>query len=221
MGQDPFMMRSIDTVIFDFDGTIVDSEGAVIEVARPVLSEYFGRDVKQNELSYLKGRAWIYVFMEWFPGKHQEIYDRIVEAWFEKKPVLSAYSGIENVLEQLKDLGVDIGIASSRETKYIHELLSDLSLGGYFDAVVGQTDTERHKPDPAPLLLAASRMTADPENCIYIGDQPTDIAASRSAGMPSGGALWGTSEPEALLEAEPDFLFESPDNIISDVFESA
>lgn len=212
------MVNGIKTVIFDFDGTIVDSEGAVIEIAKPVLSEYFGRSVKQSEVSYLKGRAWVYIFKEWFPEKYQEVYNRIVEAWFEAKPLLSAYTGIEDALKQLKELGVDIGIASSRETRYIHELLSDLSLGGYFNAVVGQTDTERHKPDPAPLLFAASRMRAKPENCIYIGDQPTDIAASRAAGMPSGGAMWGTSEPEALQEASPDFLFESPVNIISDVF---
>ncbi len=212
------MKHNIDTVIFDFDGTILDSEGSVAELARSTLSRFFERPVSEKELNYLKGKVWKYILMDWFPDNHREVYDEIVSEWERKRPRMYYYLGIEDLLKGLESRGIRLAIASSRETKYIHEILDELSIHNYFDAVIGQTDTQRHKPLPDPLLLAAARLEKDPKKCIYLGDQPTDVLASRAAGMSSGAALWGEGVYEEISSANPDFVFYEPFEVISGLF---
>ena len=82
--------------------------------------------------------------------------------------------------------------------------------GHLFDVVVGGDETERHKPDPEPLLLAAERLDADPRECAYVGDSPFDIRAARAALMHAVAVTWGGIHDRAKLEAE------EPDAIVDD-----
>lgn len=206
------------TVIFDLDGTIIDSEGTALKVAKSILPKYMGGSVSEHDLNYLKGKPWIYVLKEWFPGKEQEIYNSLLEEWDRLNPKITAYDGIVETISSLRNLGIRMCIASSKEREYIIKDLEELAIGSYFDAIVGQGDTSRHKPAPDPLILAAKKMEVSPSECIYIGDQPSDIMASRSAGMISGGALWGEGVFEILASSRPDYMFRTPDEILSSIF---
>jgi pyrophosphatase PpaX len=84
-----------------------------------------------------------------------------------------------------------------------------------FSVVVGMEDVERHKPDPAPVLLALERLGADAEETIFIGDSPHDLAAGRAAGVATGAALWGPISRAVLEPLEPDFWLSQPDDIVS------
>ena len=206
------------TLIFDFDGTLVDSEKVTTDLARPILSRYLGRPISDYEINGLKGKAWKNVFKDWFPGKAGQVYDEIVKNWNTRKTEILAYEGISELLSELESKGIRMGIVSSRETHLICEDLERLSLRSFFETVVGQTDTTRHKPDPDPLLLAAAKMDVERENCIYIGDQPWDIIASRAAGMYSGAALWGEGDLQVLSASSPDYIFHTPLEIIHTLF---
>ena len=84
------------------------------------------------------------------------------------------------------------------------------NLGSYFEVIVGQEDTTQHKPNPAPLLLAADKMNVSHADYIYIGDQSSDIWAAHQAGMASAAALWGEGNKKWIVEANPTVQFEAP-----------
>ena len=204
--------------VFDFDGTMVDSEAATLEIAKPIISKHLGREVMGEEMDGLKGKVWKKEFRRWFPDTHYQVYNEIVEAWELTKPVIEPYHGIAEVIIFLHRKRIPLGIASSREARLVREILENLGWEGYFGAVVGQEDTEKHKPEPHPLIKAAEILDVSPDDCIYIGDQAWDIQSSRAAGMLSGAALWGEGRIALLKNEKPDFMFHSPGDVIGKLF---
>lgn len=206
------------TVIFDFDGTLVDSEQITFELASPIISRFVGREITREELAGYKGKVWKTAFKEWVPEQYEMMYQEIVESWRNTDPLLPLYPEVIDLIQTLSEKGIGMAIASARERRLIVRDLKRLSIDTYFDAVVGQEDTLRHKPDPDPLLLASRLLGAEKSNCMYIGDQISDIQASRSAGMVSGAATWGEGIHSVLESAKPDFLFSRPMEVVQNLF---
>jgi pyrophosphatase PpaX len=200
-------------IIFDFDGTMVNSEEETIRIARPVISKHLGREISDREMDGLKGKVWKKEFRNWFPENHMQVHQEIIQSWEQTDPEINAYTGVSEILRIILENGIPMGIASSRETSLLEEIIEKLEWKRYFKAVVGQDDTVKHKPEPEPLLLAAEKMGLKPSECIYIGDQIWDIKASKAAGMISGAALWGEGNIDALAHEKPDFMFHNPDDV--------
>lgn len=207
-----------EAIIFDFDGTLVDSERITYELVSPIVSKYLGRRFTEDEVNSLRGIVWKETFRRWFPDRHEQLNREISERWASANPVLPMYPGVKDMLATLNKMGTRMGIVSSREKGLLVGNLKSLSIEGYFETVLGQEDTPVHKPNPGPLLLAMSIMDIKGDSCIYVGDQVTDIHASRSAGMFSGGASWGEGNEAHLREASPDFIFTRPDKVLESMF---
>ena len=93
---------------------------------------------------------------------------------------------------------------------------SYLPLEQFFDVVVGSDDTERHKPDPAPLAHALELLGANRDDAVYVGDSPFDIRAAKAAGMHSVAVTWGRIHPRERLEAEePDTVVETAEELLA------
>jgi hypothetical protein len=117
--------------------------------------------------------------------------------------------GISGLPERLADAGARIGVVSSKKTDYIVLGLDRLDLGSWVDVLVGADDTERHKPDPEPLLYAAGLLDAKPSRCVYVGDAVTDVVAGRAAGMATIAVTWGAAAVHDLAEAGPTAVVSS------------
>jgi pyrophosphatase PpaX len=90
-----------------------------------------------------------------------------------------------------------------------------LSLERYFDAVVTADMTERHKPDPEPVLKALELLGSDPEDAAFVGDSPYDIGAGKAAGVFTVAVSWGNIHPaETLLAEGADVLVHSPQELL-------
>lgn len=107
------------------------------------------------------------------------------------------YNGIYEVLTELKGRGTTLGIVSSKYKKYVVQELHKTKLYPFFNVIVGLDDCKEHKPHPEPLLKAVRELQVDLKNCIYIGDQPTDILAAKAAGIKGFGALWGKEKKKS------------------------
>lgn len=204
-----------EAIIFDFDGTLVDSEGATMRIAKPVLSRHLGRNVTETEMDSLRGRVWKEELATWFPETHFQVHKEIVGAWQSENPAIFPYGGIAEVVAYLGMNHVPMAIASSRLNCEIRKILDRFPWNRHFTAIVGQDDTVMHKPDPQPLLKAAEKLRIDPSKCAYVGDQPWDIRASRAAGMSSIAALWGEGSMKVLELEKPDCMLHSPDEVIN------
>jgi pyrophosphatase PpaX len=116
-------------------------------------------------------------------------------------------AGIDDLLLRLKDEGRRLGIVTAKRRATVELAFNVLPLRELFETVVGGDETEAHKPDPEPLLLAAERMNVDPAGCAYVGDSPFDIRAAKAAEMYAIAVTWGGIHDRAKLEPEePDAI---------------
>ena len=126
---------------------------------------------------------------------------------------ISLYPNIDRVLSAL-GTRAKLGVVTSKLRAGTERGLKRVGLHGSFDAVVTADDVERPKPAPDPVELALKRLGAIQASAVFIGDSPHDIAAGRDAGVATAAVLWGPFEIDMLQAASPDFLLETPEEIL-------
>jgi pyrophosphatase PpaX len=130
---------------------------------------------------------------------------------------LEAFDGVLELLPRLRERGHRLGIVTAKRVRTV-ELAFDRFpiLRETTEVLVGAEDTERHKPDPDPLLEALARMGARPEDAAYVGDSPFDIRAGKAAGTLAVAVGWGGIHPdERLLHEQPDALVHTPEELVA------
>jgi pyrophosphatase PpaX len=122
---------------------------------------------------------------------------------------------MEDVLVRLHEEGRTLGIVTAKRRATVELAFAQVPLGHLFQTIVGGDETERHKPDPAPLLLAAERLHADPAETAYVGDSPFDVRAAKAAGMFAVAVTWGRiHERERLQAEEPDAIVDTAEELL-------
>jgi pyrophosphatase PpaX len=203
-------------VLWDLDGTIQDSESLAREGTRYGFKQILDREPTADEYAQLVGRPVRAVYKEWFDD---DLASRIIDTgtrfYQERAHEISCYPGIPELLNDMKRRGHKMGIVSSKRRFHVVSELQSQGLHDLFDVIVAQEDTQQHKPLPDPLILATRRLGIFPEDCIYIGDQPSDVQAAKAAGMISIAALWGDGNVERLKSASPTIMAQNPMEILN------
>jgi pyrophosphatase PpaX len=191
-------------VLFDLDGTVVDSGGIILASMRHAARIVLGRDFSDDELLVNVGGPGLEAQMEALgPGRSAELVRVYREHNEPLHETLEGFDGIEATLEALRHRGQRLGIVTAKRRATVDLAFAQLPLAHLFETVVGGDETERHKPDPAPLQLALERLAADPPDAAYVGDSPYDMQAARAAGVFAVGVTWGGIHGrEALTDAE-------------------
>jgi pyrophosphatase PpaX len=202
-------------VLFDLDGTVVDSGGIILASMRHATREVLGRDFGDAELMQAVGGPGLEAQMAVFaPGQVDElvrVYRDHNEPLHEE---LEACVGMEDVLLRLREEGRRLGVVTAKRRSTVELAFARVPLAHLFETVVGGDETERHKPDPEPLLLAAERMNARPAETAYVGDSPFDIRAAKAAGMCAIAVTWGRIHDRSRLEREePDAIVDSAEEL--------
>jgi len=122
--------------------------------------------------------------------------------------MLREFEGVGDTLALLKAEGHPTALVTSKSNDLAHRALTWLHLTDHIDVVVGMDSTERHKPDPEPVLHALAILGAAPSNAVFLGDSPHDIEAGNAAGVTSVAALWGPFSRRVLERASPAYLLE-------------
>jgi pyrophosphatase PpaX len=124
-------------------------------------------------------------------------------------------AGMEVALERLKADGRRLGVVTAKRRSTAELAFEHVPLGHLFETIVGGDETERHKPDPEPLLLAAERLGARTADIVYVGDSPFDIRAAKAAGMGSVAVTWGRIHDRSRLEREePDAIVDTAKELL-------
>jgi pyrophosphatase PpaX len=204
-------------VLFDFDGTVIDSGAIIIASMRHATKTVLGRDIPDEELGRAVGGSGLIEQMRLIDP---ERVDELVAVYREHNEPLHAEIsecvGMTDVLTRLKGEGRRLGIVTAKRQETVELAFSYLPLEHFFDIVVGSDDTERHKPDPQPLQHALERLDVDRDEAAYVGDSPFDVRAAKAAGMHAIAVTWGGIHPRARLEAEePDAVVETPEELLA------
>jgi pyrophosphatase PpaX len=197
------------TVLFDLDGTVIDTGPLIAESFRHAVRTVLGKTIDDDEmLAYVGGWSLREQMCRLAPDRCQELVEAY-RAYNEPRHAgLEFCAGMHELLVELQAEGVRLGLATAKRRSTVEIAFRYLpQLEGLFDAIVCAEDTERHKPDPEPLLLALRRLEGEPGKAAYIGDSPFDVEAAKVAGLRAIAVSWGGIHGEdRLIAAEPDAL---------------
>ena len=214
----------IDTVLFDFDGTIMDTNDVIIGSWQHVYKTLRG---EEGDLTYILstfGEPLEYSMETSFPEVSKEESVKIYRDWQKEHflDMIHLFPGVEEMLAEVKARGYRTGIATSRLSESLHRALSHFDLYKYFDAIVAVEDIEEAKPAPDTIYKVLDKLNAKPENAIMMGDSRLDILCARNAGVPSVLVGWSatlagkTKEDFAPGEA-PDFIIQKPEELLFEI----
>jgi pyrophosphatase PpaX len=203
-------------VLFDLDGTVVDSGAIILASMRHAAKEVLGVQPPDEELMAAVGGPGLEAQMRALaPDRVEELVD-VYRAHNEPlHDELACCDGMEDVLVRLKDEGRRLAVVTAKRRVTVELAFATVPIGHLFEAVVGGDETERHKPNPEPLLLAAERMNVDPGTCAYVGDSPFDVRAAKAAGMHAVAVTWGgIHDREKLVREEPDAIVDTAEDLV-------
>jgi pyrophosphatase PpaX len=202
-------------VLFDLDGTVVDSGAIILASMRHAAREVLGIQPSDEELMATVGGPGLEAQMRALAPDRVEELVTVYRAHNEPlHDELACCDGMDEVLVQLKEEGRRLGIVTAKRRATVDLAFSSVPIGHLFEAVVGGDETERHKPHPEPLLLAAERMRVEPRACAYVGDSPFDVHAAKAAEMHAVAVTWGGIHDRKKLEREePDAIVDTPEEL--------
>jgi pyrophosphatase PpaX len=195
-----------DPVIFDLDGTVVDTVELIVESFRHATRTVLGRIMPDEVITAGVGQPLMAQMEVLSPDHAQELYDVYREYNHRRHDeLIRGYEGVDEMLAALKAAGRRLGIVTSKSTDTTGMAFRAVGLESYFDAVVTASDTSEHKPSPVPIALCLERLQAPAAGAIYVGDSPVDILAGRAARVSTAAVAWGVFAREPLLAAKPEF----------------
>ncbi|UTW14220.1 phosphoglycolate phosphatase [Marinobacterium rhizophilum] len=212
-GNDPAL------VLFDLDGTLVDSvPDLAVAIDRMLAALGLApagvarvRDWVGNGAPTLVRRALhgeLDVSAATFaPGRFEQAYALFLQFYGESTAALSTlYPGARECLDGLAARGVLLGIATNKPMCFTTEMLQGLGIDGYFQVVIGGDSLPTCKPDPAMLLSAIEQCGATPATTLMVGDSSNDIRAARAAGCQVAAVPYGYNHGEPIEASAPDLI---------------
>jgi phosphoglycolate phosphatase len=222
MSDETIARGAIRGVLFDLDGTLIDSAPDLAGAANRLRAEHGMPPLPLAELRPMVGsgaRGMVGVAFGVKPGdsRFEELRDAFL-AHYEAGLLDSThrFEGVDDLLQALERSGRPWGIVTNKATRFTAPIVAGLGLRERAAVVVCGDTTPHSKPHPEPLLAAARAMNLPPESVLYVGDDQRDAQAARAAGMPMVVATWGYLGLGEPMEAwGADALAQTPDDVLA------
>lgn len=205
-------MQNVRGIIFDNDGTLVDTGQLILDSFRYSTKQVLGKTIPDETLMAKVGQP-LSVQM-WDFTDDEETHDELLRVYreynhAEHDQAVRAFPGVIEGLARLKRHGYSLGVVSSKLHALCWRGLTIVGAAPYLDFCVGADDFPEFKPKPGPILHGAELLRLPARECVYVGDAPFDIAAGNAAGCKTIACTWGVF-PEEVLQAEhPDETVDS------------
>ncbi len=198
-------------VLFDLDGTLVDSYVALADAVNYALRGYGLPELDSTKIKELVGDGIERLLQRAL--KNEEVPRSVTEA-FEARYDEICCSGsrvfeeVEATLRELTEAGVAMAVCTNKPTFFSKKILDFLNLSPHFRAIVGPDLAGARKPDARHVLRALEEAGCSPDDALFVGDMPIDIAAARNASIDVAVVTTGSSSYEQLVSAKPDYLLD-------------
>ncbi|MDH3647865.1 MAG: phosphoglycolate phosphatase [Gammaproteobacteria bacterium] len=189
--------RQIDAVLFDLDGTLLDTAPDMVAALNRLLIEQECEELPYEQLRPVVSHGSFGLLAAAFgaeiePARLQELTARFLVLYSEALAVDTAlFAGVSDLLNAIDDQGLPWGIVTNKPEWLTDRVLSQMGIFATAGCVVSGDSLAQRKPHPAPLRHAAGLLNSNPANCIYVGDAERDIQAGRAAGMLTLVATYG------------------------------
>jgi pyrophosphatase PpaX len=198
--------RRTPTILFDLDGTLIDSIELILNSARFAF-EKLGRECPSDQ-EWLSGIGIPLFTMFRRYARDEQDCAALIAAYREYQVanhdrLIRCYDDVVDTVAWFRGRGHEIGIVTSKSEALALRGLAHVGLARQVDTIVGCDSSARHKPDPEPVRLALHRLDVLPEDAIFVGDSVHDVLAGNAAGVRTVAALWGAFRREDLAPGEP------------------
>jgi pyrophosphatase PpaX len=201
-------------VLFDLDGTVIDSGAIILASMRHAAETVVGGEWADHELMKAVGGPGLEAQMVTLdPDRVDELVRVYREHNEPLHDTLECCLGMPDVLATLRERGHRLGIVTAKRRLTADLAFSRLPIEHLFETVVGGDETEQHKPHPEPLLLALERLGAAAEDAAYVGDSPFDMQAAKAAGLFAIGVSWGRIHAADKL-TDADVIVDSAEELL-------
>ncbi len=215
----------VGAVIFDLDGTLIDSIDIYFMIVEKALERLKLPPVSRNRIlaaAESEDFNWELILPQEALSRKDKIIDKAWEVINEIAPRMiedhmELIQGADTIVENLSSNGLKIGLVTSSQKQYLEIKMQPLKHAGVeelFEVIITTDDVLKRKPAPDPLITCAQQLDMKPGNCVYVGDTATDIKAGKAAGMRTIGVLTGFDEYAILENEKPDAIMESVRNLL-------
>lgn len=203
------MNNNITTVLFDLDGTLIDTNELIISSFLHTLEHYYPSRYKREDVLPFLGPT----LRETFETMENANVDEMIKTYrhynlTHHDSFVTEFPTVIETVEVLKEKGYKVGIVTTKLSDVVMKGLKHTKLDSYFDVIVALDHVEKAKPDPEPILKALEQLGSLPEEAIMVGDNYHDILAGKNAGTKTAGVAWSIKGRDYLAEYHPDYMLE-------------
>lgn len=203
-------------LVFDCDGTLVDSLGAALESFNYALNFIGEKPRSEGDIKKYFGAGADRIFTKMLGDEKKGLaaFEAYVDHQSELALKMKLHDGIRELLEIAAAADIPMGVVTGRHARDMEVVLRPHNVSDYFDVLIADSHLPHSKPAPDGILLAAKWMNLDPKNICYVGDSVMDIQAAHAAGSTAIAALWDSLvKPEAMKAENPKYLAQTPDDV--------
>ena len=202
-------MGKLKALLFDADGTLIDTHDIILTSMRHTLNEMHGYNYTDEQLMHGVGTPLLDQMVALAEGDAAKAEKLVADYRKHNDSIhdegIKSFPGVKEALERLQAAGYKMGVVTSKRHEMAEKGLKLTGILGFFDFVIGSDDWPEHKPAPGPILHGCDLLGIPASESAYIGDSPYDIQAGNAAGCTTYAALWGMFPAESLEAEHPDF----------------
>ncbi|KQL53083.1 pyrophosphatase [Heyndrickxia shackletonii] len=204
------MSKQITTILFDLDGTLIDTNELIIASFLHTLNHYYPQKYTREDVLPFMGPSLKDTFSSINPDNVDEMIERYRAHNLENHDLLvKEFDGVYETVKVLKEKGYKLAIVSTKMSSTIKKGLKLTNLDSFFEVIIAIDDVENVKPDPEPIEKALKLLESAPQEAIMVGDNYHDILGAKNAGTLSAGVAWSAKGRAYLEKYEPDFILDN------------
>lgn len=214
------MTKRITTLLFDFDGTLLNTNELIIHTFSLVLDNHFPDQYNRDDILQFIGPSLNQTFDVIAPSRAEELvreYRELNIALHDE--LVSEYDGVVETLHILKGRGLKMAIVSTKKRATILHGLRLMGVSELFDAIISLDEVENPKPDPEPILKALKELSSSAEESLMIGDNSHDIDGGKNAGVRTAGVAWSAKGEDFMASLGPDYMLQHISDLLDIVNE--
>jgi pyrophosphatase PpaX len=209
------MDNKITTILFDLDGTLIDTNELIISSFLHTLEQYYPSQYKREDVLPYLGPT----LKETFEKMDETKVDDMIATYRkynleQHDSIVTDFPTVLETIQTLKEKGYKIGIVTTKIMDVVQKGLKVTNLNPYFDVIVALDHVEKAKPDPEPIFNALAQLESTPEETIMVGDNYHDILAGKNAGTKTAGVAWSIKGREYLEQYNPDYIFDEMSDLL-------
>ncbi|WML24941.1 pyrophosphatase PpaX [Neobacillus sp. OS1-33] len=210
------MKNKITTILFDLDGTLIDTNELIITTYLHTLEKYYPSKYQREDVLPFLGPT----LHEAFGSINPDLVEEMVLEYrafniANHDELVTEFAGVFETMQSLKDKGFKLGIVTTKRHDVTLKGLRLMDLERFFEVVVTYDHVSKTKPDPEPIFKALEQLDSTPEETMMVGDNYHDILAGKNAGTVTAGCAWSIKGRDYIAKYEPDYILENMADLLT------